>query len=146
MKTKRFNLQEGKQWQLRKLLLLALLAMVLPQGAWAADESDLDKVYLEDKSYYVVRSNDDWLKFQTMVKKAAGEKDVNVILDADITVSQPVGMSNWPYRGTFHGNGHKVTLDIDWGNNDYAAMFPIVKDVTVRDLYVDYHRKNKGIS
>ena len=137
MKTKQFNLQEGKQWQLRKLLLLALLAMVLPQGAWAADESDLDKVYLEDKSYYVVRSNDDWLKFQAMVKKAAGEKDVNVILDADITVSQPVGMSNCPYRGTFHGNGHKVTLNIDWGNNDYAAMFPIVKDVTVRDLYVD---------
>ena len=98
--------------------------MVLPQGAWAADESELNKVYLEDKSYYVISSDDDWLKFRELVKKAAGAKDVNAILDTDITVSEPVGLSNWPYRGTFHGNGHTVTLNIDWGNKTMQPCSP----------------------
>ena len=119
------------------IMVVMTVGMFMPQGAWAADESELNKVYLEDKSYYVISSNDDWLKFRELVKKAAGAKEVNAILDADITVSEPVGLSNWPYRGTFHGNGHTVTLNIDWGNEDYAAMFPIVKDVTVRDVYIN---------
>jgi hypothetical protein len=119
------------------IMVVMTVGMFMPQGAWAADESELNKVYLEDKSYYVISSNDDWLKFRELVKKAAGAKEVNAILDADITVSEPVGLSNWPYRGTFHGNGHTVTLNIDWGNEDYAAMFPIVKDVTVRDVYIE---------
>ena len=94
------------------IMVVMTVGMFMPQGAWAADESELNKVYLEDKSYYVISSNDDWLKFRELVKKAAGAKDVNAILDADITVSEPVGLSNWPYRGTFHGNGHQLNTGL----------------------------------
>jgi len=118
------------------VMLLGMMSALLPQESRAASENDLDVLYSGEKSYYVLRNNDDWLKFQALVKKAGGDSDVNAIMDADFSITQCVGLSNWPYRGTFNGNGHTLTLNIDCGEEAYGAIFPIVKDVTVRDLVV----------
>ena len=75
-------------------------------------------------SSIIIRSEDDW------------DKWVDAILQADISVKKSVGFNDAPWRGTLHGNGHTITIDIESGNNSYAALFPQVYSVTITDLHV----------
>lgn len=111
------------------------------QGAWADDK--LETAFIGDKSYYVLRSTEDWEKFAQLVEDAEGKSEVNAILDNNFSVSKPVGMDAYPYNGTFNGNGHELSIDIRWGSNYYAALFPSVGDVTVKNLKV-YGRVEGG--
>jgi hypothetical protein len=115
-------------------MVLMLVGMLVPQVAWA-DTSGLEKAFIGDKSYYVLRSNADWEKFRLLVADAEGKSEVNAIMDADFTVTSYVGLTAWPYKGTFNGNGH--TLTVNYNNTDYyTAPFPAVKDATFINLYV----------
>ena len=119
------------------MMLLALFAWLLPQGAWAEDK--LETAFVGDKSYYVLRSAEDWDKFRQLVMDANGEKEVNAIMDEDITINKNscVGMDAYPYNGTFNGNGHTLKVNIDWGSNYYAAPFPSVGNVTIKNVKVE---------
>ena len=87
-------------------------------------------------SKIIIRSDDDWDKFVQLVKDAKNNYWVDAILQADITVSKSVGSDDAPWRGTLHGNGHTITIDIESGNNSYAALFPMVWVVNITDLHV----------
>ncbi|MBQ7141856.1 MAG: hypothetical protein IJR84_02190 [Bacteroidaceae bacterium] len=117
------------------MMVLMLMAWLVPQGAWA-DNSGLETAFVGDKSYYVLRSADDWNKFRQLVADANGKSEVNAIMDADFSVSNPVGLDVAPYRGTFNGNGHTLNVNIDWGSNYYAAPFPSVNQATFKNLTV----------
>ena len=134
-----------RHWQ--KVLLMALLTLLMPQSIWADD--DLETTFIGDRTYYVLRSRSDWNKFYELVRKAAGKSDVNAIMDANITITEPVGLDAYPFRGVFDGNGHTLRVKIDWGNNYYAAPFPSVKEVTIRNLNVigsvTGHRHTAGL-
>ena len=95
-------------------------------------------VYIDSKFYYIIRNDAEWTIFVNEVQSAQGNKDVNAILDADLTIPSTsyVGLDGWPYRGTFDGNGH--TLTVDYNNTyQYTALFPVVKDVTtIKNLHV----------
>ena len=84
----------------------------------------------------IIRSASDWDKFVQMVKDAKNNYWVDAILQADISVSKSVGSSDTPWRGTLHGNGHTITIDIESGSYSYAALFPKVYSVTITDLHV----------
>ena len=56
-------------------------------------------------------------KFRQLVADANGKSEVNAIMDADFSISNPVGLDIAPYRGTFNGNGHTLNVNIDWGTN-----------------------------
>ena len=86
--------------------------------------------------FIVIRSTEDWNKFRDMVEAAKGQYSVDARLEADINVNKSVGMFDWPYCGTFDGNGHTLNIDIQSGSNGYASIFPVVKDVTMSDLHV----------
>ena len=122
-------------------MVLMLVGMLVPQGAWA-DSSGLDEAFVGDKQYYVLRSADDWDKFSQLVKNAQGESEVNAIMDADFTIKYTLTSNNWvgmdayPYNGTFNGNGHTLTVDVDWGSNYFAAPFPTVKNATFCNLKI----------
>ena len=116
-------------------MVLCLLAGVLPQRAMA-DNSGLEQAFVGDKSYYVLRSADDWDKFRQLVADANGKSEVNAIMDADFSISNPVGLDVAPYRGTFNGNGHTLNVNIDWGSNYFAAPFPSVNQATFKNLTV----------
>ena len=116
-------------------LLLVLLWALMPIVTWAADNG-LETAFVGDKSYYVLRSADDWNKFRQLVADAGGKSEVNAIMDADFSVSNPVGLDVAPYRGTFNGNGHTLNVNIDWGSNYYAAPFPSVNQATFKNLTV----------
>ena len=122
-------------------MVLMLVGMLVPQGAWA-DNSGLDEAFVGDKQYYVLRSSADWDKFSQLVKNAQGESEVNAIMDADFTIKYTLTSNNWvgldayPYNGTFNGNGHTLTVDVDWGSNYFAAPFPTVKNATFCNLKI----------
>ena len=87
-------------------------------------------------SSIIIRSEDDWDKFGQLVKESNNTYWVDAILQADISVKKSVGFSDAPWRGTLHGNGHTITIDIESGNNNSAALFPQVYSVTITDLHV----------
>lgn len=84
----------------------------------------------------IIRSSSDWDRFVQLVKDAKNSYWVDAILQADISVKKSVGFSDAPWRGTLHGNGHIINIDIDSGSNDFAALFPQVSDVNINDLHV----------
>ena len=87
-------------------------------------------------SKIIIRSADDWDKFVQLVKDAKNSYWVDAILQADISVKKSVGFNDAPWRGTLHGNGHTITIDIESGSNSFAALFPQVYSVTITDLHV----------
>ena len=129
-------------------IFFLLMATLLPQAVWA-DDTDLETTFIGDRTYYVLRSRSDWNKFNELVRKAAGKSDVNAIMDANITITEPVGLDASPFRGVFDGNGHTLRVKIDWGNSYYAAPFASVKEVTIRNLNVigsvNGHRHTAGL-
>lgn len=45
---------------------------------------------------------------------------------------------NTRFRGTFDGNGHTITLDInDTSGDDYCGLFRFIKDATIKKLHVE---------
>ena len=115
-------------------MVLMLVGMLVPQGAWA-DSSGLETTFIGDKSYYVLRSGADWDKFRQLVIEAHGESEVNAIMDADITTGNTCGNAESPYTGTFNGNGHTLTINV-WSSSSYRGVFTEVKNATFRDLRV----------
>ena len=117
------------------LMVLMLVGMLVPQGAWA-DSSGLETAFIGDKSYYVLRSNADWLKFRDMVDDSQG-KEVNAIMDADFTIEKSIALTSGVYyNGTFNGNGHTLKVNISGVGLSEVAPFSKVKEATFRDLRV----------
>ncbi|MBR6892346.1 MAG: hypothetical protein IKN15_03825 [Bacteroidaceae bacterium] len=120
---------------LRGMFLSLLLLMLVPAAAWADDE--LGTVMLDGTSYYVLRSNDDWMEFKQLVLDAKGAKDVNALLDADLSIANSIALeSGSPYRGIFNGNGHTLNVNIKGGDSYYIAPFSLVKNATIKNLHV----------
>ncbi len=93
----------------------------------------------EYSAYIVIRNADDWKKFRTMVEDAKNQYWVDAVLDADISVNSKgdiIGYSgNYPYRGTFNGNGHTINVNIsDDASN--TALFSHVADATFKNLHL----------
>ena len=129
----RFGARPTKGRGLWLTMVLCLLAGLLPQRAMA-DNSGLEQAFVGDKQYYVLRSADDWNKFRQLVKESEGNSEVNAIMDADISTENSCGDTNFPYSGTFNGNGH--TLNVSINASGEQAPFKVVKDATIRDLRV----------
>ena len=99
-----------------------------------------ESIFVDDNTktkYHILRNADDWETFRKLVKDARGNSDVNAIMAADFTVTTMVGESPYEgYRGEFRGNGHTLTVNIDNGDNAYAAPFSNVNYGTINDLHV----------
>ncbi|MBR0046500.1 MAG: hypothetical protein IJP75_06410 [Bacteroidaceae bacterium] len=81
----------------------------------------------------VIRNANDWTTFRDMVEKAKGQYDVNAILAADISSNTSAGDEAYPYRGTFDGNGHTLTINISH-NSSCQAPFRYASNATFRNL------------
>ena len=100
--------------------------------------SHFTKSYDESSSdLYVIRSKDDWTNFRSEINKAEAKKDVNAVLDADLslTTSDIIGYK-FAYRGTFDGNGHTLNLTFNVEDDqEYIALFNNVKaSTTIKNL------------
>ncbi|MBQ9641661.1 MAG: hypothetical protein IJV06_08880 [Bacteroidaceae bacterium] len=99
---------------------------------------NIEKTTIEDPgsidkrdTHYNIKNAADWQTFVNKVKAAGGRQSVDAILLADITVAQPVGTADAPYQGDFDGNGHTITLDLDFDKpENYMAPFQYVGGTT----------------
>ncbi len=64
-----------------------------------------------------------------------------VVLEDDITVSgswTPIGSTSvFPFKGTFDGNGHTVTITVDTPNLSYFGFFGCLENAAVKNLTVN---------
>ena len=92
----------------------------------------------EYSAYIVIRNAADWHTFAVMVNDAVNQYDVDAILDADITTSEHVGVTEGAmYRGTFDGNGHTLTFNKEWTTNErFIAPFRHASNATIKNLHV----------
>ena len=87
--------------------------------------------------FLIIRSSADWTRFRDMVKDAAGDYDVNAVLDADVNAgSIMVGFDeSIAYRGTFDGNGHTLTFSVPDHSRKFLAPFVNVGNATIKNLH-----------
>ncbi|MBP5374889.1 MAG: hypothetical protein J6Y38_00990, partial [Bacteroidaceae bacterium] len=133
--TKRSNTHSDNKLQVLWFTLTLLMLNLLAQPVWAASDND-ETIIIDGKSYHVLRNNDDWVRFRSLVEEAEGLKELNAIMADDFTVTSCIGMDAWHFKGTFDGNGHTLNVDIQWGTDLYAAPFPSVENVTIKNLHV----------
>ena len=94
----------------------------------------------EYSPFIVIRNATDWHKFAVMINDAVNQYDVNAVLDADIEVSEHVGVTEGAtFRGTFDGNGHTLTFNKEWKpatEERFIAPFRHANNATIRNLHV----------
>ena len=92
--------------------------------------------------YFHVVSKAGWDEFYT--KQRAGITNINVKLETDLTVSDPVRNT---YSGTLDGQGHTITAAINLPDWDGVGIFQVTGNCTIKNLRVDgeiYGKSNTG--
>ena len=84
---------------------------------------------------YRISSVANWNAFATRVNAGAGS-NARYRLDADIgPVTSTVGTESHPFRGTFDGSGHTLTVSLS-GTETYLAPFSAIGGATIGNLVV----------
>ena len=81
-----------------------------------------------------ISSADDWDHFVEKVNGGLTYDGVTVTLASDIEVPKTVGTAKTPFKGTFNGNGHTITLDLT-SEGEYCALFAYVDGATITRLH-----------
>jgi hypothetical protein len=89
---------------------------------------------------YLVTSTDDWNLIANKLRSGGAQNSKHYKLTADITVSDRLGTPDYPFRGTFDGDGHTLTA-VFGSPDEYLDMicspFYSIQDATIRNLIVD---------
>ena len=93
----------------------------------------------EYTALFIIRNATEWRTFVNKVKDANGQSNVDAVLGADISLSSKDDIAgytgNYPYRGTFDGNGHTINLNIsDDARN--TGLFSHVTNATFKNLHL----------
>ena len=118
------NLKKLRNMRKITLSILVLLLTMVSQGAWA----DMN-----------INSAEDWNTFANNVSNGTTYSGQTVKLYADISVSTIVGTADKPFKGTFDGQGHTLTVNItvESDNADTpAAPFAALSLATIKNLNV----------
>lgn len=84
----------------------------------------------------VIASAEDWNEVAASVNDGTESFDGQTIfLRTDIAVSTCMGTPEHPFRGTFNGSGHTLTLDLS-GNDPFIAPFRHIDGATIKNLLV----------
>ena len=87
-----------------------------------------------EEYFFPIRTAADWNTFRQKVIDAKGDYDVNARLYTDISTQNSCGDESYPYRGTFDGNGHTLTININY-NTSYQSPFRYVGNATIKNLH-----------
>ena len=89
-----------------------------------------------DDADLVIHSTAEWDAFATNVNDGTQSYQGKVVrLAADISVTTMVGTSGHPFKGTFNGLGHTLTINLD-ATETYQAPFRYVNGATIKNLTV----------
>ena len=90
--------------------------------------------FVEKQPYSILCAND-WSDFADAVENGT-EVGKTWTLDADITVNRSVGSDTHPFIGTFDGNNHTLTVNLNDTSNQGTAPFRYIQNATIKDLTV----------
>lgn len=114
--------------KLTSLLALAL-SCLSSTSAWAIEPVD---------GVYQIGTAQDWTEFCTLHNDGSDQR-LNAVLTADVTVegNTMVGIngSGKPFRGTFDGQGHTLTVNYEL-NEERVAPFRRINGATIKNLVV----------
>ena len=136
-----FNLATLSGTPLEGLTVKTLESSTCSDGTLTMNFSDATSIeagkpyIVKDNADLVIRSAADWNTFATNVNSGTTYQGKVVKLAADISVTTMVGNSSNPFKGTFDGCGHTLTVSISGGNN--TAPFSCVGAASIRNLKVD---------
>ena len=83
---------------------------------------------------FLIRSTDDWNILAACVNRGLNADKCYRLTD-NISVSTMVGISGYPFCGTFDGNGQTLTVDVN-SSEEATAPFRSVKDGTIKNLVI----------
>ena len=92
---------------------------------------------------YQISSAYDWITFADAVNTGTTTfSNKTVKLTADISgVTTMVGTGDYPFAGTFDGDGHKLTVNIS--SSGAAALFGKVGNATIKNLHVEWQQRRR---
>jgi hypothetical protein len=118
---------------------------VTVSNSHATKEYKMVPISFDEDGNFIIYTAEDWNTFTTMVEEAKGKKDVNAVLNADITVDRTVGTGEFsPYRGIFDGNGHTISMNIESEKSGACGLFSSAVGYTIKNLRVTGTIKGKS--
>ena len=84
---------------------------------------------------YIIGSASNWNTFTVMIKDAQGQNKYYQLGGNIATVTTMAGTSSLPFNGTFDGNGHTITVNIN-SSESYTAPFHYINGATIKNLTV----------
>lgn len=85
-------------------------------------------------THLVIWTAKDWDAFAASVNGGKDYDRMTVELGADITVTSMVGTRDHPFKGTFNGNGHTLTVNLT-SNDQCCAPFRGIAGATIKNLH-----------
>ncbi len=115
--------------------------VILPYGCKATGnhvaiaEPDENSIGIADDGYYELSKPEHWKVFSA-IAQAVPTANARLTADIDLGYDQTmIGTESVPYKGTFDGQGH--TLTVNWTTTgDYCAPFPCINGATFKNLHV----------
>lgn len=89
----------------------------------------------DGKEWFVLNNAEDMDTFATLVNK--GNNNINGYLNADVSLNsgfEMIGCADSKFTGTFNGNNHTVTLDINTGNEVGGLFAYISAGATIKNV------------
>ena len=121
--------------KMKKNFKLLLLTLIMGGGLFASEAMALE----QKDGVYQIGTAQDWAEFCSTHNNGTNQ-NLNAVLTADITVSgnTMVGINSIgkPYRGTFDGQGHKLTINYEL-NEERVAPFRRINGATIKNLIVE---------
>lgn len=94
--------------------------------------------FSQDGDVYTIHDSTGWEAFCDCLLDTAtynGFSGKTVVLGADITANRNAGSDTAQFKGTFDGQGHKTTANIN--GTSRAALFSTINGATIKNLVVD---------
>ncbi len=85
---------------------------------------------------YLIQSTADWNKLAAYISKGGNTNDKHFKLTKNITVTTMLGEDDTDFSGSFDGDGHTLTLNLD-SDKSYCAPFSRIFGATIRNLKTD---------
>ena len=92
----------------------------------------------DDDGYYLIGSVEDWKECSSLLTI---NPSINIRMTADFDLGDDqteLGSVNNPYKGTFDGQGHALTVaySVTGSNSDHVAPFASIENATIENLHV----------
>lgn len=89
----------------------------------------------DEQGRYVIHNEADWNAYVGLVN--GGKQNLSAVLAADLQLGKENKLvDSRYYTGTFDGNGHTITLNLDTMDINYAAPFRLTGGATIKNLHV----------